>query len=173
MSEEKTNDAVQKFKIFLKNHPEIITHVRKNRIKWNDVFDDWVIFGESHEIWKSYGVDVKKVAAEKEKTPEKKGSSVSWDKILGTIDKLDTSQWQERLDTISGALNGIQSFIGQFKQNSADTTTAEQNSEPQQASQQGAGAQPSAARDRRRRPQASQMPGSRPMNRRPFFFRKD
>ncbi|MFT8317237.1 MAG: spore coat protein YlbD [Sporolactobacillus sp.] len=169
MSEEKTNDAVQKFKIFLKNHPEIITHVRKNKIKWNDVFDDWVIFGESHEIWKSYGVDVKRAAAEKEKAPEKKVSSVSWDKILGTIDKLDTSQWQERLDTISGALNGIQSFIGQFKQNSADTPPAE----PQQASQQGAARQPSAARDRRRRPQASQMPGSRPMNRRPFFFRKD
>ncbi|RYL95435.1 hypothetical protein EWI07_02735 [Sporolactobacillus sp. THM7-4] len=115
VAEVKTNDAIKRFKLFLRKHPEIVENVRKNDKKWRDVFDDWVIFGESHEIWKSYGVDLKGKSGQR--------SPFSWNKIIDAVDKIDTKDWQERLNTISGALTSIQSLIGQFQGNKQNVST--------------------------------------------------
>lgn len=112
LAEEKTNDALRRFKAFLRKNPQIVAYTRKHNKKWSDVFDDWVIFGESHDIWKSYGVATAKTQEE-----EKPRSALSWNKIIQTVDKIDTQQWQKRLNNISGALSGIQTLIGQFRQN--------------------------------------------------------
>ncbi|GGL44936.1 spore coat protein YlbD [Sporolactobacillus putidus] len=150
MAEEKTNEAIKRFKSFLRDHPEIVNHVRSKDKKWSDVFDDWVIFGESHEIWKTYGVDIEK--KKKETRPV-----FNWNNVLKAVDKIDTKQWQERLDTLSGALTGIQTFIGQFRQDGG------QNGQPGQNSGQNvSGAAPA--------PPASDRTGD---GQRPFFFRRD
>jgi len=113
LAEERTNAAIKKFKSFLRSHPEIVEYVHENGIKWSNVFDDWVIFGEKNDVWEKYGMN----REETEEAPEKKkSSSFSLNKMLKVVDTIDTKQWQERLDTISGALTGIQSFIGQFQQ---------------------------------------------------------
>ncbi|CAM3184809.1 spore coat protein YlbD [Sporolactobacillus spathodeae] len=168
MPAEKTSDTVKRFKLFVKSHPEIVAYVHQNKLKWNDVFDDWAIFGESPEIWKSYGADVKETAQTKEKsetTPAEKpsknsGSTLSWNKILETIDTLDTTQWQERLDTLSSALGGLQTFIGQFKQQENSTGAASTPPNPPTA-------RPYAGRTQR----VYNPP--RRSNRRSGFFRKD
>ncbi|MCL1630965.1 YlbD family protein [Sporolactobacillus sp. CPB3-1] len=148
MAVSKTNEAIKRFKNFLRSHPEIVDYVHKNGIKWNDVFDNWVIFGENHEIWKKYGVQ--SVETE-EKNEKKKNVPFSLNKILKAVDTIDTKQWQNRLETISGALNGIQSFIGQFQQ------TNDSNTPDQTRTQEGTDRPP--------------LNGERPQN--PFFFRRD
>ncbi|MFT8390767.1 MAG: spore coat protein YlbD [Sporolactobacillus sp.] len=130
MVAEKTNESVRKFKVFIKTHPEIISHVRKNGLKWNDVFDDWALFGDSSELWANYGVNAEKKPSSDQtddrqigaQGDKKSDSAFSWTKILETLDTLDTKQWQERLDTLSSALGGLQTFIGQFKQKEESKT---------------------------------------------------
>lgn len=150
MAEEKTNEAIKRFKTFLRDHPEIISHVRNEGKKWSDVFDDWVIFGESHEIWKSYGVKLDEKKADTKPT-------FSWNKVLKAVDKIDTKQWQERLDTLSGALTGIQTFIGQFRPDGG------QNGQP------GEGSGSNASGNTSPPPTPDETGGGQ----RPFFFRRD
>lgn len=150
MAEEKTNAALRHFKAFLRKNPEIVTYVREHDIKWSNVFDDWVIFGESNDIWKTYGVNPEK------KTEKNASPPFSWKKILKTVDNIDTKQWQERLDTLSGALSGIQSLIGQFRQTGGQNGSAEDGNSQNSSDQ----------------PTASQMSGHTD-EQRPFFFRKD
>ncbi|RYM07281.1 hypothetical protein EWH99_01025 [Sporolactobacillus sp. THM7-7] len=147
--EEKTNDAVRRFKIFLRKHPEIVENVRTNQKKWRDVYDDWVIFGESHDIWKSYGIK------REEKGESGNASPISWNKILNAVDKIDAEQWQKRLDNISGAISGIQQLIGQFQKESRPNGSANQNKE-----------------SRERIPVSAENHGA-PGRQGPFFFRKD
>ncbi len=150
MAEQKTNEAIKRFKLFLRAHPEIVNHVRSKGKKWSDVFDDWVIFGESHGIWKTYGVDIEK--KKKETKP-----AFNWNKVLNAVDKIDTKQWQERLDTISGALTGIQTFIGQFTQDGGQSGRAGQD-----------GGQNVSGSTSPSRPS-----GGTGGEQRPFFFRRD
>ncbi|MCO7126278.1 YlbD family protein [Sporolactobacillus shoreicorticis] len=148
MAEERTNAAIKKFKNFLRSHPEIVEYVHENGIKWRDVFDDWVIFGEKNDVWKKYGMRAEDTEESHEK---KKSSTFSLNKMLEVVDTIDTKQWQERLDTISGALTGIRSFIGQFQQNN------EQN-------KQNDGNDPGSAEH------PSSQPSDRSNSQNPFFF---
>ncbi|GAY76442.1 YlbD family protein [Sporolactobacillus inulinus] len=147
MAEEKTNAAIRRFKTFLRNHPEIVAYVHKNDIKWRDVFDDWVIFGESHEVWEKYGLKEKS----SEDDDEKNRPAFSFHKVLKVVDNIDAKQWQERLETISGAITGIQSFIGQFRQNSDQDPQNSPNNQEQ--------------------PNQTEPPSDHAHN--PFFFRRD
>ncbi|SFG38907.1 spore coat protein YlbD [Sporolactobacillus nakayamae] len=152
MTEEKTSAAIKRFKVFLRSHPEIVEYVHENGIRWNDVFDDWVIFGESHDVWEKYGIkETNQDTTEK----SKKSSSFSFNKVLNVVDNIDTKQWQERLETISGALTGIQSFIGQFRQNNDQST--QNNPDTQNRTEQSSPTQPIGG----------------PRNQNPFFFRRD
>lgn len=108
MTEDKTNDAIKRFKSFLKQHPEIVKSVKEKGKSWNEVFDDWVLFGEKHEVWETYGVQI-------EKSSKPSSGSLSLNKMLSYIDKIDTKNWQERLENLNGALASIQSLIGQFQ----------------------------------------------------------
>ncbi|MFT8871462.1 MAG: spore coat protein YlbD [Sporolactobacillus sp.] len=134
MTTEKKRETVERFKQFLKKHPEITAHVRSHGLKWNDLFDNWVLFGDSPDIWASYGMKIdKKADASAQQHPdaasEQAGSSLTWSKLVEKIDQFDATEWQERLETISGALGGLQTFIGQFKQKEKK---AQQRHAPQQ-----------------------------------------
>ncbi|WP_353947665.1 spore coat protein YlbD [Sporolactobacillus sp. Y61] len=145
MTEDRTNDAKKRFKAFLRRNPKIITYVREHDKRWSEVFDDWVIFGESHEIWEKYGGR----SNQSDQSDQKKetGAQLSWHKIMEKVDHIDTRQWQERLNTLNGAITGIQTLIGQFRQ---ETKTDSQG--------QGQSGQDRSLED-----------GRRP----PFYFRRD
>lgn len=153
MTEEKTNDAVNRFKKFLRGNPEIVSYVREHQLSWSNLFDEWVIFGEEDPVWEKYGVKV----AEKEK--EKPESPISWKKIMDKVDHIDTGRWQERLNTVSGALTGIRSLISQFGQSGTEQNSGEQ---PQNS---GSGHNDS-AQTQREQPRTP----DRPESQRPFYF---
>lgn len=148
MAEEKTNDALNRFKKFLRSNPEIINHVREHQLSWSHVFDEWVIFGEEDPVWEKYGA---KIAKKEEKTAEV--NSLSWKKIMEKVDQVDTARWQERLNTVSGALTGIRSLISQFGPDS----TAQNSGETQQ-------------NDQAQAPQTRPDTQSSPDSQRPFYF---
>lgn len=161
MTDDKTNDAIKRFKSFLKQHPEIIKNVKEKGKSWNEVFDDWVLFGESHEVWETYGVEV-------EKASKSSSGSLSLNKMLSYIDKIDTKNWQERLENLNGALASIQSLIGQFQPGQKEENPAQPGQPSQPAADERQGGGQTAGRP------SFFSPASTPTYRQgPPFFRRD
>ncbi|WP_018962067.1 spore coat protein YlbD [Sporolactobacillus vineae] len=154
MAEEKTNDALNRFKKFLRRNPEIVDYVREHHLSWSHLFDEWVIFGEDDPVWEKYGA---KVAKKEEK--DAPASSLSWKKIVDKVDHIDTGRWQERLNTVNGALTGIRSLISQFSQNGS----GQNGGAPQQNN---GGGQNDAAQA----PGTGTGPGNSPDTQRPYYF---
>lgn len=104
-------ESVNEFKKFVRERPELMKEVKKQGKSWKDVFDEWVLFGEDHEIWEEeYGI---------EDVPKKKPKGATeLMRIFDFIGNLDTDSVQERLDQLNGALTNIQDLIVQFQPDS-------------------------------------------------------
>jgi hypothetical protein len=153
MAEVKTNGALNRFKKFLRRNPEIVDYVREHQLSWSHLFDEWVIFGEDDPVWGKYGAKV----AKKEGAP---ASSLSWKRIMDKVDHIDTGRWQERLNTVNGAITGIRSLISQFSQN-GNGQNGGAPPQPNSGSGQNGGAQV---------PQSGTGPGNPSDTQRPFYF---
>jgi len=100
---QKTEEAVKAFKAFVRSHPEIIKGVKEQEKSWKDVFDEFVLFGEDHEIWEAYGL--------KKQVKKKPKGANDFMRILDFIGNLDAKTMQDRLEQINGALTNIQELI--------------------------------------------------------------
>ncbi|MFC7392432.1 spore coat protein YlbD [Scopulibacillus cellulosilyticus] len=101
----KTADSVKAFKQFVQKHPELAKGVKEQGKTWNDIFDEWVLYGEDNEVWETYGVKMEKQKPQPD--PLKK--------ILSFINGIDAKNLEERLGQLNGALTSIQELIGQFQ----------------------------------------------------------
>jgi hypothetical protein len=98
-----SEEAVKSFKTFVRNHPELIKGVKEQEKSWKDVFDEYVLFGEDHEIWEAYGL---------KKEPKKKPPGASeFMRILDFLGNLDAKTVQDKLEQINGALTNLQELI--------------------------------------------------------------
>ncbi|MGV3487826.1 MAG: spore coat protein YlbD [Tuberibacillus sp.] len=100
---QKTEEAVKAFKSFVRSHPEIIKGVKEQGKTWKDVFDEYVLFGENHEIWEAYGI--------KKEVKKKPRGANEFMRILDFIGNLDAKTVQDRLEQLNGALTNIQELI--------------------------------------------------------------
>ena len=44
----------QAFKNFVKNHPELITHVKNGKMSWQKFYEIYDIYGEDDKAWKDF-----------------------------------------------------------------------------------------------------------------------
>ena len=42
------------FKAFVKNNPNLVNYVKNNEMSWQKFYEMYDLYGEEHEIWKSY-----------------------------------------------------------------------------------------------------------------------
>ncbi len=42
------------FKLFVKDHPELISHVTKGEVTWQGLYEIYDIYGEDTSVWKDY-----------------------------------------------------------------------------------------------------------------------
>lgn len=54
MANQHANHSINDFKQFVKKHPKLIKEVRKEQRSWQDVYENWVLFGEKDPIWDPY-----------------------------------------------------------------------------------------------------------------------
>lgn len=111
-----TEEAVKSFKQFVKSHPELIKGVKEQEKTWKDVFDEYVLFGEKHEIWEAYGI---------KKEPKKKPPGASeFMRLFDFLGNLDAKSVQDKLEQVNGALTNIQELIQIWQpQRGTDSTT--------------------------------------------------
>lgn len=82
------------FKIFVKNHPELITTVKNNDYSWQKIYELYDLYGEDMSVWNNYI------------TKEEKGDP-SMQELINTVKKFDT-------DTIQRGISGIQRALELF-----------------------------------------------------------
>ncbi|WP_176222255.1 YlbD family protein [Tuberibacillus sp. Marseille-P3662] len=110
MASQTTADALKQFKAFVREHPEMVQTVREEGKSWKDVFEEWVLFGEDHEIWEDYGIDIRK--GEAEETSSSQGESIQH--FIEFISRMDPDNVNKHLDQINGALTNIHDIITQI-----------------------------------------------------------
>ncbi|GGE41114.1 hypothetical protein GCM10011391_19840 [Pullulanibacillus camelliae] len=111
----KKSESVNAFKAFVKKHPELIKAVREQKRSWQDIFDEYVLFGEHHEVWKQYGI-----TTEDEPRKKPKGANEIM-RVLDFISNIDANEMQEHLNSFNGVLTNIQDLIVQFQPQSSQT----------------------------------------------------
>lgn len=109
MAKKKLHPSVQKFKEFVKSHPELVQEVRKGNTTWQELYEDWYLLGEDDPKWSNSG-------NEKDEKSEEKENKTDWlGTIMGAVKNMDPEQVQGQIHNISQALGAIQGVLSQFQ----------------------------------------------------------
>jgi hypothetical protein len=110
MTQKKLHPSVLQFKGFVKNNPKIIQEVRKGKVTWQEVYEDWYLLGEDDSRWETIGIAKE---SDNDATSEAKGDWMS--NIIGMVKNMDPNQMQNHINNLNHALGAIQSVISQFQ----------------------------------------------------------
>jgi Putative coat protein len=108
MAKKKLHPSVEKFKEFVKAHPELVQEVRKGNTTWQEMYEDWYLLGEDDPKWNNNINNDKD-----EKSEEKKTDWIGT--IMGAVKNMDPEQVQGQIHNISQALGAIQGVLSQFQ----------------------------------------------------------
>lgn len=110
MANQHANHSINDFKQFVKKHPKLIKEVRKEQRSWQDVYENWVLFGESDPIWDPYREP--ETAAEAVPETPQKNDFVS--KMVTAVKKMDVNQMNEQINKMSQSISSLQSLLNTF-----------------------------------------------------------
>ena len=110
---------MEEFRAFVSKHPLLRDEVRNNKFTWQNVFDEWSLYGEDDESWKKY--EVKK---EESSTPDQQvdnptndntNSTVNLDSIksiMNYVQKINPDSLNKTLNTVQKVIQIAQTFTG-------------------------------------------------------------
>ncbi|KAF1681025.1 MULTISPECIES: YlbD family protein [Bacillus] len=110
MAKQSAEHSINDFKQFVKKHPKLIKEVRKEQRSWQDVYENWVLFGESDPIWDPYRES--KEVVETVPEPSEKNDFVS--KMVTAVKKMDANQMNEQINKMSQSISSLQSLLHTF-----------------------------------------------------------
>lgn len=110
MTQKKLHPSVLQFKEFVKNNPKVIQEVRKGKVTWQELYEDWYLLGEDDSRWETIGTTIE---SDNDAPSEAKGDWMS--NIIGMVKKMDPNQMQNHINNLNHALGAIQSVISQFQ----------------------------------------------------------
>lgn len=120
---ESLNPDVKKFKRFVKEHPRVLRDVHSEEKTLQDLFEEWMLFGEDDEIWDSYKSDEDdELKEKKDKHSKGKADNESKDdtktevELLNMLKKMNLNDVQHHLAQFSTVVGSVQELLGQFKQ---------------------------------------------------------
>lgn len=131
MVQKSPSAKVSRFKEFVRNHPGLIHEVRDHKRSWQDIYEEWDIFGEDPDLWNAYlsSGQAKKVKAPKgqsagsgKEASSGKKSQLSLASLFSLLEKIDFDQLQNNLSQFSGALENAQKVMGQFQKKDSSSS---------------------------------------------------
>lgn len=108
----------EEFKLFVKNHPELIKYVKSNEMTWQKFFEIYSLYGTDESIWKKYFSS----AEEKEDNIETK-DNLSISDLIDMVKKVDLNNVQKNITNISKAIGLVQSLVTKDEVGSNDNYT--------------------------------------------------
>ncbi|RWR08237.1 YlbD family protein [Siminovitchia fortis] len=116
MAGKKLHPSVERFKSFIKEHPNLIKLVRNEEYTWQELYEDWYLLGEDDPKWTQY----KKESPTK--APDQKNDEKKWvQQLTGMFKKMDANQMQHHINNLSEAIGAIQGVLAQFQGNSQNS----------------------------------------------------
>ncbi|WP_409292078.1 YlbD family protein [Peribacillus sp. SCS-37] len=116
---ENHKESIEKFKAFVKGHPKLVTEVRKGRLNWQGIYEEWFLLGEDDAKWTEFSEGPPAVSSEK----ESKSDLVST--LMSTIKNMDMDQIQSHISSLSQALSAVQGLLTQFQGTPEETAKTE------------------------------------------------
>lgn len=116
-------ETVEQFKKFVRKHPELAKGIKKEGKSWKEIFEEWSIFGEDHEIWDNYGI---KRGSNSKTTGNGNGKGLQLSKILSYLQNADYETISEQLNQLNGTLTNVSEIFSIF----APEKSSNQNSQP-------------------------------------------
>jgi len=103
----------EEFKIFIKNHPELIKYVKSGDMSWQKFFEIYSIYGTDNNIWNNYFNDDNSSLIKKD--------TMSVSDLINMVKNVDLDSVQKNITNISKALGLVQSLISKDDTISSDT----------------------------------------------------
>ena len=98
---------MEEFRSFVSKHPLLRDEVRNNKFTWQNVYEEWVLYGEEDESWKKY----EKV----EQVNLTDTSTVNLDSIksiMNYVQKINPDSLNKTLNTVQKVIQIAQTFSG-------------------------------------------------------------
>lgn len=131
---------IRRFKIFVKNHPYVLRDVKSGEKTLQDLFEEYMLFGEEDEIWETYRLEADERVEKEEKKEEEQNAddekntakeSIGVKDIVDIFKKMNMNDLQKNLAQISGVLASVQELLMQFKQTDVTSSSSQVNNDPQ------------------------------------------
>ncbi|MGJ7922520.1 YlbD family protein [Neobacillus sp. LXY-4] len=137
MGNNELDPSVEKFKQFIQANPKIIEAVRRERLTWQELYEDWYLLGEEDPRWEEFRKTEKKKRSTSNKetnTAEEINNDADQKKdwvgqIMGVVKNMDAQQIESQIHHLSQAISAIQGVLSQF-QNSNQVNNVQKNEHP-------------------------------------------
>lgn len=114
------NHSLEKFKEFVRKHPSLVKEVRRGIYTWQEVYEDWYLLGENHEVWKSFRDHTGAIEDSEEEMKRKKEESAAVSSLFDSLKNVDVQSMQKHVSNLSQALGAISGVISQFQSSSQE-----------------------------------------------------
>ena len=105
------SQKMDEFKIFVSKYPLLRDEVRNNKMTWQNIFEEWSLYGENDEYWKKY----KKEEEIQLDASTAKDSTVNLDSIksiVNYVQKINPDSLNKTLNTVQKVIQIAQTFSG-------------------------------------------------------------
>ena len=97
------------FKKFVRKKPELIKYVNAGKLTWQNIYEQWSLYGEDDSIWNKYNVE-----------DNKKAETLNISSITDMIKKIDVDQVKKGVNSLQKIIELLQSFT--LSDNKASST---------------------------------------------------
>ncbi len=111
------SEKLDEFKAFVRRHPLLRSEVEAKRKTWQELYEEYVILGESSDLFKKYEQNTDSNTATKETETKKTGDTkTSTEDMIKTVvnyvKKIDPDQITKTVTSIQKVIELISSFTG-------------------------------------------------------------
>jgi len=114
------SSKMEDFRMFVNKHPLLRDEVRNNKFTWQNIYEEWVLYGEEDEAWKKYEkqiIDINNIENEEQQDQitNQSSSTVNLDSIksiMNYVQKINPDSLNKTLNTVQKVIQIAQTFSG-------------------------------------------------------------
>lgn len=111
---------MEEFRTFVTKHPLLKDEVRNKKFTWQNVYEEWTLYGEDDESWKKYESVNNKIDESNQndkdvQNPDSQNSTVNLDSIksiMNYVQKINPDSLNKTLNTVQKVIQIAQTFSG-------------------------------------------------------------
>lgn len=97
------------FKVFVRQHPELIKYVEDNSMTWQDFYELFDLYGDSSNVWDKYFNNNINVS-----------NNIRWFDIINSLRNIDVDKVQEGITSLQKALGLVSDLFVKDKDNNTN-----------------------------------------------------